>query len=143
MSQDRGYVEHSLIKPGTMEAREYQEAILRKALKKNTLCVLPTGLGKTNIAVLLAAHILERFPDSRAIVLAPTRPLVNQHYRTFMKYINLEDVELSVVMGTMKPPERKRVYQDRIVRIIFATPQTVKNDLSHDLLEFGTSPSLS
>ncbi len=135
MTQDRAYVEHGLIKPGTMEDREYQAAILRKALKRNTLCVLPTGLGKTNIAVLLAAHILERFPDSRAMVLAPTRPLVSQHYKTFMKYINLEDVELSVVMGTMKPPERQRVYQDRIVRIIFATPQTVKNDLRHDLLD--------
>jgi ERCC4-related helicase len=134
MSQDRDYVKHGLIKPGTMESREYQEAILRKALKKNTLCVLPTGLGKTNIAVLLSAHVLERFPESRAIVLAPTRPLVNQHYRTFMEYINLEDVELSVVMGTMKPPERQRVYQDSIVRIIFATPQTVRNDLSHSLL---------
>jgi ERCC4-related helicase len=137
MTQDMAYVEHRLIKSGTMEAREYQEAILRRALKKNILCVLPTGLGKTNIAVLLSAHMLDKFPDSRAMVLAPTRPLVNQHYRTFMRYINLEDVELSAVMGTMKPPERQGVYKDRIVRIIFATPQTVKNDLKRGLLDLG------
>lgn len=137
MTQDRAYVEHRLIKPGTMEAREYQGAILRKALKRNTLCVLPTGLGKTNIAVLLSAHMLDKFPDSRAIILAPTRPLVSQHHRTFMRYINLEDVELSVVTGTMKPPERQRVYRDRIVRIIFATPQTVRNDLRRGLLDLA------
>jgi ERCC4-related helicase len=133
MSQ-AGYVEHGLIKPGTMEAREYQGSIVRKALSRNTLCVLPTGLGKTNIAVLVAAHVLERFPGSRALVLAPTRPLVNQHYTSFMRYINLEDVEFSVVTGAMKPGERKKAYQDRFARIIFATPQTIKNDLGRGLL---------
>ena len=127
-------VEHALIKPGTMQAREYQTGILRTALSRNTLCVLPTGLGKTNIAVLLAAHRLEEHPESRAMILAPTRPLVSQHYRTFMRHMNLEDVELSVVTGTMKPAERQRVYNDRIVRIIFATPQTARNDLASGIL---------
>ncbi len=136
MSQDRTTVEHILIKPGTMEVREYQLAILKKATQRNTLCVLPTGLGKTNIAVLLSAHMLDRFPRSNAMILAPTRPLVNQHYRTFMKYINLEDVELAVVTGTMKPPERRKVYNDRIVRMIFATPQTIRNDLKRGLFGF-------
>jgi Fanconi anemia group M protein len=59
---------------------------------------------------------------------------VNQHYQTFMKHINLEDVELRVVTGTTKPSERKSVYQDKIIRIIFATPQTVRNDLQSGLL---------
>jgi ERCC4-related helicase len=135
MAQTRvDYVRHALVKPGTMQLREYQSGIIRTALRKNTLCVLPTGLGKTNIAVLLAAHTLKKFPESRAIVLAPTRPLVSQHYRSFMKYLTLEDVEFSVVTGTMKPPERQRVYKDRFVRIIFATPQSIRNDLKSGLL---------
>ena len=128
------FVEHELIKPGSMQAREYQSGILKTCLRKNTLCVLPTGLGKTNIAVLLAAHRLKEFPESRALVLAPTRPLVNQHYTSFMRFLNLEDVELSVVTGTLKPTDRKKVYQDRFVRVIFATPQTIKNDLERGLL---------
>lgn len=134
MTQNRAYVSHGLIKPGTMESREYQDSILRKALTSNTLCVLPTGLGKTNIAVLVAAHVLEEFPDSRVMVLAPTRPLVNQHHTSFMRYINLEDVELSVITGAMKPRERGKAYRDMFSRIIFATPQTVKNDLASGLL---------
>lgn len=125
---------HSLIKPGTMQPRKYQQDIAKACLEKNTLCVLPTGLGKTNIAVLVAAHRLSGFPDSRALILAPTRPLVNQHYASFMKYLDLEDVELAVVMGTMKPAEREKVYNDRIVRVIFATPQTIRNDLKNSLL---------
>jgi Fanconi anemia group M protein len=136
MSQDTtDFVDHDLIKPRTMQAREYQLEIFKKALSKNTLCVLPTGLGKTNIAVLLTAQRLGEFPHSRAMILAPTRPLVNQHYQTFMRYLKLEDVELSSVTGTMKPKDRQKVYQDRIVRIIFATPQTIRNDLKSGLLK--------
>lgn len=136
MTQDRtDFVDHGLIKPRTMQARGYQLDIFKKALLKNTLCVLPTGLGKTNIAVLLTAQRLETFPDSRAMILAPTRPLVNQHHQTFMRYLSLEDVEFSSVTGTMKPQDRQKVYQDMIVRIIFATPQTIRNDLKSGLLE--------
>jgi Fanconi anemia group M protein len=40
------------------EPRLYQQTILATAVKKNTLVVLPTGLGKTNIAVLLASNRL-------------------------------------------------------------------------------------
>ncbi len=117
-----------------MQSREYQTGILKTCLEKNTLCVLPTGLGKTNIAVMLAAHRLSGKEGSRALVLAPTRPLVEQHYRSFMKHMNLEDVEFSMVTGTLKPQERKKVYDDRFVRVIFATPQTARNDLKSGIL---------
>ena len=36
--------------------RLYQETILATCCEKNTLVVLPTGMGKTLIAMLLAAH---------------------------------------------------------------------------------------
>jgi Fanconi anemia group M protein len=129
-----GFVLHDLIKPGTMQSREYQEKILKTALEKNTLVVIPTGLGKTNIAVLLAADRLRDFPDSRILVLAPTRPLVNQHYKAFMSFLALEDVELAFVTGTVKPDDRKKIYNDRFVRAIFATPQTVRNDIKNRLI---------
>jgi len=51
-----------------------------------------------------------------------------------VKFINLEDVELSVVTGTLKPGERKKAYDDKIVRGIFATPQTIRNDLARDIM---------
>ena len=67
--------------------RLYQELIASTATQKNTLCILPTGLGKTYIAILVAAYRLEKFPESKILMLAPTRPLVNQHMKTFKKYI--------------------------------------------------------
>src|SRR4030042_91997 len=56
------YVKHPLIAKDSIESRAYQESILGTAIKSHTLCVLPTGLGKTNVAMLLAAHRLETHP---------------------------------------------------------------------------------
>jgi ERCC4-related helicase len=64
---------------GEMEPREYQQKIAKTASSSNTLVVLPTGLGKTMIAVMVAAERMERFPESKVMVLAPTKPLVLQH----------------------------------------------------------------
>ena len=126
------YVKHPLIKPNLIESRLYQETILSTAIKKNTLCVLPTGLGKTPIAILLTAHRLEKFPESKILVLAPTRPLVNQHYKSFSKFLNLNEEEFQVITGIIKPEKRFNLYKEK--KIIFATPQTIKNDLESGFL---------
>ncbi len=53
------FVSHPLIKENTIESRLYQGVIVGNATEKNTLVVAPTALGKTVIAVLLAAHRLK------------------------------------------------------------------------------------
>lgn len=121
------YISHPLIKPNTLQSRIYQETILGESLNKNLLCVLPTGLGKTPIAVLLAAHRLEKFPESRILVLAPTKPLTNQNCEMFMKFLNIDPGEFQVITGMTKPDERKKLYEEK--RLMFATPQTIQNDL--------------
>jgi len=65
--------------------REYQQRIFDTAKDNNTLVVLPTGLGKTLIALLLAIERLKQFPTSKILFLAPTKPLVEQHYESFQK----------------------------------------------------------
>jgi len=42
--------------PFGIEVREYQHAIAKSALESNTLVVLPTALGKTIIALLVAVE---------------------------------------------------------------------------------------
>jgi len=121
------YVKHKFIKNNSLETRHYQEAILKTALAKNTLCVLPTGLGKTNIALLLSAHTLERNPEAKILFLAPTRPLVDQHRRTFTRFLTLEEEDMITITGVVKPETRKELYSTKT--IIFATPQTIQNDL--------------
>ena len=67
----------------SMEPREYQQKIFETARDANTLVVLPTGLGKTLIALMLAVDRKKKFPLERVLILAPTRPLVEQHYNSF------------------------------------------------------------
>jgi ERCC4-related helicase len=112
-----------------LEVREYQRKIAEEATRANTLVVLPTGLGKTVIAILVAAQRLERFPEGKAVVLAPTRPLVLQHYDTFKKHLGLPDSEFVALTGTVDPGERELLW--RKARLVFATPQTVYNDARH------------
>jgi Fanconi anemia group M protein len=127
------FVEHPWINPDTIERREYQEDIVKTALNANTLCVIPTGLGKTNIAVLVTAHRLESYPDMKTLFLAPTRPLVNQHKKTFDKFLKT-GLELKVITGFNKPEERKELYK---ADIIFSTPQTIRNDLKRGIINLS------
>jgi len=121
------YISHSLIKPNTMQSRAYQEAILNESLNKNLLCVLPTGLGKTNVGVLLAAYRLDKFPESKILVLAPTKPLTNQNCKRFQKFLDIPENEFQIITGMIKPEEREKLYNEK--KLIFATPQTIQNDI--------------
>jgi ERCC4-related helicase len=103
--------------------------IARTATSSNTLVVLPTGLGKTLIAILVASELLRKYPESKVMVLAPTRPLVLQHYKAFKEAIDLPDGSLVVLTGTVDPGEREVLWLK--ARAIFATPQTVYNDVRH------------
>lgn len=68
-----------------MQPREYQTKIVETCKQKNCLVILPTGLGKTLIALMLAQERLKLYPKLKILFLAPTRPLVEQHYESFKK----------------------------------------------------------
>lgn len=114
---------------GKVEPREYQVKIAAIAAETNTLVVLPTGLGKTIIAIMVAARVLERDEKSKVMILAPTRPLVLQHFRSFREELSLPESSFSVLTGTVDPGERELLWLKS--RAIFATPQTVFNDFRH------------
>lgn len=121
------YIEHPLIKPKKIEARLYQQVILDSARQGNTLVVLPTGLGKTQIAVMLAAHKISKNNSLKVLMMAPTRPLVLQHKDTFSRSIDLPSESFVVLTGKVRPEKRKEKWKDG--QIFFATPQTVEKDM--------------
>lgn len=126
--QTQQFVSHPLIKPKAIESRLFQEVIADNVLVKgHSLVVAPTALGKTVIAAMLAARLLEKFPDGKIVFLAPTKPLAVQHDKSFRKFLNLSEEKFCVLTGTMKPDERKLFWQS--AQIIAATPQTIENDL--------------
>ncbi|MFX0155102.1 MAG: DEAD/DEAH box helicase [Candidatus Hodarchaeota archaeon] len=111
-----------------LQIREYQVKIANECVDKNSLVVLPTGLGKTIIAVLVASKILEKFPpNSKIIVLAPTRPLINQHYETFLKFLKISKEKCAILTGKTLPEDRVGIFAE--TQILFYTPQTLRNDL--------------
>ncbi|MFW6110662.1 MAG: helicase-related protein [Thermoproteota archaeon] len=129
VSGSRGYVRHKWLKPDGIEDRRYQREILETAQQKNTLVVLPTALGKTVIALWLA---VERVEKGKVFFLAPTKPLVNQHRRMFLEKTLFDKKELVLATGRYPPPKRAFLYI--MGRIIFATPQCLRNDLENGLV---------
>ena len=123
-----GNIKHDLIKEDTVEARLYQEVLVTKIIEKgNSLVVAPTALGKTIVAVMLAAHKLKENPHGKVLFLAPTKPLVVQHEKSFKKFLNIPDEDIISITGTTKPKEREEIYKTK--KVINATPQTIENDL--------------
>jgi ERCC4-related helicase len=118
--------------PGKMEPRAYQLDIVRRILRKNYLVVLPTGLGKTPIAIMVTARTLEDYPDDfKVIVLAPTKPLITQHARSFKEFLTIDIPEDQVVLtGNIAAEKRKKIFASQ--RILFYTPETLRNDILTD-----------
>jgi ERCC4-related helicase len=118
---------------GTIEYREYQQTIAKEASVRNTLVILPTAMGKTVVAVQVAINRLLKYPWGKIIVLAPTRPLVHQHLRSFSKFLDCDGHGKAFFSCTElngKTPKEKRVAQFKAANLIFATPQTLQNDLA-------------
>jgi Fanconi anemia group M protein len=113
--------------------RTYQQTIFATAIKHNTLVVLPTGLGKTLIAKMLAKYRLDNVKDSKILFLTPTKPLATQHMDTFLD--TFDKSELFLALGTIAPEKRKESYV--LAKIIFATPQTIENDIINKRISLG------
>jgi Fanconi anemia group M protein len=109
-----------MVREGVVEDREYQRRIVERALEANTLVVLPTALGKTVIAELVAAELLHRYLGCRVLMMAPTKPLALQHRESILRHLKLEREEVATVTGEM--PYRSMIWDNARVRVITATP---------------------
>ena len=60
------YINHPLLKKDAIESRLYQQILAGDVLKKgNTMVVAPTALGKTIVAILVAADRLQRLKTQK------------------------------------------------------------------------------
>lgn len=121
------HIGHPLLRPEAVEFRGYQANLARIAAQKDTLVVLPTGLGKTIVAVLVLADAIHAGAQ-RILVLAPTRPLVDQHGATLKELLQPPwNERVHVLTGHQAPAKRAAAYGEP--GIVVATPQVVQNDL--------------
>lgn len=118
------HVEHPLIRPGEVEARAYQVNIARTCMERSTLVVLPTGMGKTIVALLIIADVLDR-GRGKVLFMAPTKPLVEQHAAFLGRMTTVEDVV--VFTGEVAAEDRELAWREN--RVVVSTPQVIRNDL--------------
>ena len=123
------FYEHKLIKPNSIELRDYQINLANDAKNENSLVVLPTGLGKTTIALQIMAHILSQNKGG-VLFLAPTRVLVNQHFDFLKENLLLDDI--GIVTGEDLINKRKKSWVNSVV---CATPEITRNDLQRNMVD--------
>jgi len=122
------YIEHPLIRQDSIEARVYQQVLAADVLKNgNTMIVAPTALGKTIVAILVAADRLLKLKGSKILILSPSKPLAVQHEENFKDFLQ---VPCSSITGAVKTSEREKRWRES--QVISATPQTVESDLLNE-----------
>ncbi len=107
--------------------RLYQQTIFGSCTKYNTLVVLPTGLGKTNVFLMAAAHRLKLYPQSKILLLGPTRPLIEQYRDVFLKHFDIDKEKIVILTGQISPKKREKLWAES--QIILSTPQGLENDI--------------
>mgnify|MGYP006278393121 CR=1 FL=1 len=122
------YFNRPYLKKNQIYYRHYQDTIAKACQDKNSLVVLPTGLGKTIIAFLAISHTLKKYNrKGKILFLAPTRPLVSQHGDSCQDFLNLSQKEIIILNGRVKPIKRVQLFEES--KIIISTPQVIKNDI--------------
>ncbi|XP_015904384.2 Fanconi anemia group M protein homolog isoform X1 [Parasteatoda tepidariorum] len=119
------------IYPTNYPVRDYQFSIVQEALFKNTLVILPTGLGKTFIAAVVMFNIYRWYPKGKVIFMAPTRPLVAQQIDACFKITGISKEDTTQMTGATQPEERKRLWLRK--RVFFLTPQVLCNDIARNI----------
>ena len=122
------YLEHRFLKKNTIENRDYQVNLANQAKSENCLVVLPTGLGKTAVALQVIADFLSKGTGG-ILFLAPTRVLANQHYEFLKNNLTIEDIAL--ITGEDLISKRKKLWMNSV---ICATPEITKNDLDRQIV---------
>lgn len=113
--------------------RLYQEKIVNSCSLKNTLIVLPTGMGKTKTSIIVAIERIQKYPDSRVLFLTPTKPLASQIQEEFQECTNVNNNEILLFTGAIAP--KKRQLLEKEAKIIISTPQTISNDLINERIK--------
>lgn len=113
-----------------MKPRPYQIEAYKKALESNLLLVLPTGLGKTLVSVMLSDHYLKF--GKKVIMISPTRPLVDQHYLTMTKLFENTNYKIKSLTG--HDPVSSRMSDWAEADFVISTPQTVQKDMERGMI---------
>lgn len=110
--------------------REYQREALSYCLgREDSVCVLPTGTGKTLVGLAWCCELLNRGRARRILVIEPTRFLVEQVSRYYLKNSNFSEGQVNKIYGILGREERVGEWSRGL--IVVSTSQTAFNDLEY------------
>jgi ERCC4-related helicase len=119
----------------SFKARNYQESIFASSIDKNSLVILPTGLGKTLIALMLSMYYFNK-TNKKILFLAPTKPLVEQQKNSFENFFeNSGEFGFQLLTGLVPPKKRTNLYKEN--DFIFSTPQLIENDILNEIINMN------
>ena len=130
----RASLHHDGLQDGVAEARAYQLEAVDVALSSSTLLVLPTAAGKTAVAWMVIAEMLER-TNGWALMIAPTAALVKQHLDDLELVFDKDSTQPISMSGAIPPSKREGMWNNG--RLVVSTPQVVRNDVNRDLLDLS------
>jgi Fanconi anemia group M protein len=122
------FLDKKYVQKDSIEKRDYQVNLADQAIRENCIVVLPTGLGKTAIALHVIAEYLSKGTGG-VLFVAPTRVLVNQHYEFLKNNLTLDDV--SLITGEDTIQKRTKLWNNSV---ICATPEITKNDFDRGIV---------
>ena len=128
-------INHPYLSSDYVEARAYQLKALNSILNSSTLLVLPTAMGKTPIEFMAIAEKLLQFPAKKALLIAPTNPLLAQHFSDAKKFLNIQPENIVMINGGIHWKKREEIVKN--AKLILATPQVIRNDVKRGSLSLS------
>ncbi|CAI8493866.1 unnamed protein product [Pichia kudriavzevii] len=122
----------TIVYPTNLQMRDYQYQIVQRALFENTLCAIPTGLGKTFIASTVMLNFFNWTNNLKIIFMAPTKPLVAQQIKAFLQISGISMAFTDILLDRTRR-NRRQIWDSK--RVLFTTPQVVENDLKFGILD--------
>ena len=128
-------VAHPGLVSEAVQARAYQLQAVDDALAGSLLLILPTAAGKTAVAWMSIVERLERC-GGWALVIAPTVALSNQHLENAIPVLsNVAELNPISLSGQQAASKRPELWNGS--RLVFATPQVVRNDVRKGVLSLS------
>jgi Fanconi anemia group M protein len=76
---------------------------------------------------MLAAQRLRQYPNSKILLIGPTRPLIEQYKQVFEKHFEIDHEKMAIFTGNVAPEKREELWNK--CQIFFSTPQGLENDI--------------